>query len=296
MNTQHWAGVMVCLIGLFCIQLFVVPPQLQVAMLDVGQGDSILFQDGLLQMLVDGGPGAQVLQRLSEEMPWLDKKIDVVVATHFDRDHIEGLTHVLDRYDVGMVLLPRYVPTSDLGRQFIQQIIDKKIPYRFGWYGQALSIGDMKFRTMSPIPGADWERLSKSKSNNASIVMRADIGQLSMLLTGDAEKGVETQMLQLVPPQAFDVDILKVGHHGSKTSTSAEFLKAASPSASLISVGADNTYGHPTTEVLGRLNNTNVFRTDTQGTVTFISDGDSWRVRCGNKAHLLFTQHLCINR
>lgn len=280
-------------------------PRQQIAMLDVGQGDSMLLQDGTLQVLVDGGPGAQVLQRLGEELPWFDRTIEVIVATHFDRDHVEGLTHILGRYNVGMVLLPRYHPTTDVGRQFIQQLIDNNIPYRFGWYGQALTAGGMQFRTMSPIPGTEWERLSARKSNNASIIMRADVTQkgshgtqssASLLLTGDAEKEIETQLLDSVPSHAFNVDILKVGHHGSKTSTSAEFLAAASPSVSLVSVGSDNTYGHPTAEVLRRLANTHIFRTDQNGTISFFFDGTSWRVRCGNKTDLLFAQQLCMKK
>lgn len=252
-------------------------------MLDIGQGDSLLFQDGTMQVLVDGGPGATVLTRLGEEMPWFDRKIDVVVATHYDRDHSEGITHVLDRYEVGMVLLPHYRPTTDIGRHLLQQIIDNRIPYRFGWYGQSLTAKGMQFRVMSPIPSAEWKRLSRSKSNNASIIMRSDItqgdGRVSLLLTGDAEAGIERQLISSIPSYAFDVDILKVGHHGSKTSTTKEFLGLASPSVSLVSVGADNSYGHPTTEVLGRLMDTHIFRTDRHGTISFFFDGKSWRVR-----------------
>src|SRR3989344_8096655 len=237
MSAHVWAGNGLCLVAIFLLQLIPMPFQ-QIAMLDIGQGDSLLFQDGTIQVLVDGGPGAQVLERLTEEMPWYDKKLDVVVVTHFDRDHAEGITHVLERYEVGMVILPQYHPTTGIGRQLLSQVIDKKIPYRFGWYGQSISAGDMQFRVVSPIPGRQWERLAKSKANNASIIMRADIQDVSLLLTGDAEKGIETQLLNSVPAQAFDVDVLKVGHHGSKTSTSQDFLNAITPSTSLVSVGA----------------------------------------------------------
>src|SRR3989338_3061909 len=295
MSAHVWAGNGLCLVAIFLLQLIPMPFQ-QIAMLDIGQGDSLLFQDGTIQVLVDGGPGAQVLERLTEEMPWYDKKLEVVVVTHFDRDHAEGITHVLQRYEVGMVMLPNYRPTTNIGRQLISQIIDKKIPYRFGWYGQLLIAGGMQFRVMSPIPGQEWERLAKSKSNNASLIMRADIHDVSMLLTGDAEKGIETQLLNSVSSQALDVDILKVGHHGSKTSTSQQFLNVVTPSTSLISVSADNTYGHPTAEVLSRLTNTTIFRTDLNGTISFFRDENSWRVRCGNKSNLLFGQHVCINK
>lgn len=299
MNIQLWSinGIfLVGVLGLACIPM----PRQRISMLDIGQGDSMLFQDGTLQVVVDGGPGATVLQRLAEEMPWFDRKIDVVVATHYDRDHSEGLTHVLDRYEVGMVLLPSYRPTTNIGRHLLEQIIDARIPYRFGWYGQSLQVADMQFRVMSPIPGSQWERLSKSKSNNASIIMRGDItqgdGHVSLLLTGDAEAGIERQLISSIPSHAFDVDVLKVGHHGSKTSTTRELVDVASPSVSLVSVGADNRYGHPTAEVLERLTNTHIFRTDTQGTISFFFDGKSWRVRCGNETDLLFAQQLCMKK
>jgi competence protein ComEC len=273
--------------------------------LDVGQGDSLLFQEKATQLLVDGGPGSDVLTRLAEEMPWFDRKIEVVVATHFDKDHLEGLTHVLSTYDVGMVLMPDYIAsTTGIKKQFIDILDEKDIPYRFAWYGQSISVGSLQFRVMSPIPGEEWTKLSKSKSNNASIIMRADVAPrgkeakkpMSFLLTADAESGIEKQLLASVPSSALDVDVLKVGHHGSKTSTTPAFLSAASPVASIVSVGAKNTYGHPTPEVLSRLQGTDIFRTDQLGTIRFFFDGDMWRTSCGNKTDLLFSQHLCTKK
>ena len=290
---------LVCILALSMAPLPILPI---VHMLDVGQGDSILLQEKNVQVLVDGGPGAIVLTRLAEEMPWFDRNIEVVVATHFDRDHLEGLTHVLHTYDVGMVLMPSYAANpTNIKEQFLDVLQEKQIPYRFAWYGQRIRAGAIELRVVSPIPGDTWERLSKSKSNNASIIIRADIAQtgktpLSLLLTGDAEAGIEKQLLAAVPKQAFDVDILKVGHHGSKTSTTDAFFSAASPATSLISVGATNTYGHPTSEVLARLQNTRIFRTDQQGTISFFSLVPGWRISCSGKTHLLFTQELCIKK
>lgn len=290
----------VVLLGLFDS---VTPAARSISMLDVGQGDSLLFQDGAVQVLVDGGPGAEVLTRLGEEMPWFDRKVDVVIATHFDRDHLEGLSHVLHRYEVGMVLMPHYTATStSLKEQFLRLVEEKNIPYRFAWYGQQISAGDMTFRVISPIPGNNWERLSKNKSNNASIIMRMDYipkggaESVSMLLTGDAESGIERQLLSSVPLSAFNVDILKVGHHGSKTSTTQELVDAATPASSFVSVGEGNSYGHPTDEVLARLTKSQVFRTDTMGTVVFRLDGNSWKAICHRKTDLPFLQQLCIKK
>ncbi len=298
MHTYFGSGI--CLAAILVLQLIPLPRQ-QIAMLDIGQGDSVLFQDGTMQVLVDGGPGAAVLEQLTEAMSWFDRTIEVIVATHYDKDHIEGITHILDRYDVGMIILPHYYSTTNLSKSFIEKIIEKKIPYRFGWYGQSLAVGDMYFRVMSPIPGQEWERLSKNKSNNASVVMRADIlplgvRPLSVILTGDAEEGIERQLLERIPSEAFTSDILKVGHHGSKYSTTVQFVDAISPAISLISVGAHNTYGHPTQETLGRLLGTSIFRTDHDGTISFTLTSSGWRISCGNKTDLPFTQHLCINR
>lgn len=277
--------------------LTIVPmPRQSMSMLDVGQGDAILLQDGTTQVLIDGGPGADVLTRLAEQMPWLDKKIEVIIATHPHRDHIEGLLHVLERYDVGMVLLPQYSYESDIERQFFRSIIAHHIPYRFAWYGQSIQAGAMNLRVMSPIPGNEWAKLARNNPNNASVVMHADIFTTSALLMGDAEQGIEKQLLASIPSEAFNVAILKVGHHGSKTSTSAELLRAASPSISLISVGADNTYGHPAQEVVDRLGTTHVLRTDQQGTVSLLFNGTSWRIACGNKTDLLFSQHICTKK
>lgn len=278
-------------------------PRQAITMLDIGQGDSFLLQDGATQVLIDGGPGSEVLTRLGEEMPFFDRKIDVIIATHYDRDHLEGLLHVVNKYDVGMILMPHYTATTTATkRQFLQTVIDKHIPYRFGWYGQTLSVGHMQFRIMSPIPGPEWESLSKRASNNASIIMRMDYTPkpgarpLSALFTGDAEGRIEKQLLSSISLSAFDVDILKVGHHGSKTSTTPELVQAASPGVAFISVGASNTYGHPTKEALSRLSASKIFRTDQDGTVSFWFDGTSWRESCRKKTDLIFLQQLCMKR
>lgn len=300
MNTGILNGLL--LSGVVLVSVIPLPAFPSMHMLDVGQGDSLLFQEKSIQVLVDGGPGAEVLHRLAEEMPAFDRTIEVVVATHFDRDHLEGLSHVLSTYRVGMVLMPQYsASTTDIKKQFIDILIQKNIPYRFAWYGQSIRVGSLTLRVISPIPREEWQRLSKSKSNNASVIMRADIAPagkkpVSFLLTGDAESGIEKQLLSAVPPDALDVDVLKVGHHGSKTSTTDAFFSAASPATSFISVSATNTYGHPTEEVLSRLVNTQIFRTDTQGTVSMFFAGNTWRISCNGKTHLPFMQELCIKK
>ena len=272
-------------------------PEDKVVFLDVGQGDAILLQDGTRQVLIDGGPGMTVLTRLGEEMPWFDRRIEVLVLTHPQRDHMEGLLHVLERYEVGMVLLPRAVNTSQMQAEWLKRIIALDIPYRFAWAGQRLTVGDMRIQILNPLDTDASQAAIKSDVNNASVVTRVDFcgddllpppgkslsgpprGCLSFLLTGDAEKRVETMLVNNTAPEIIRADILKVGHHGSNSSTTEQFLWAVSPSAAVISVGADNKFGHPKKEVLERLDGIPIWRTDKRGTIQFTYLNSQWLVK-----------------
>lgn len=265
--------------------LHVVPmPQDKIVFLDIGQGDSILLQQQTTQVLVDGGPGTAVLERLGEELPWFDRTIEVVVATHPDKDHLEGLLHVLERYDVKLVLLPQIAHTSQLQNEWLamlQTALEKKeIEYRFAWAGEVLSVGDLKVQVLGP--RADTIRLAATgKTNNAGVVTRVDMGELSVLLTADNEQRVEDALVRGVSSALLDVDVLKAGHHGSKTSTSQALLDAASPSLVAISVGAKNRYGHPHPTVLARLKDIRTLRTDQSGSIRLTRMGNQWFLTCG---------------
>ncbi len=251
-------------------------PEEKVVFLDVGQGDAILLQDSTTQVLIDGGQGMAVLQRLGEEIPWFDRKIEVVILTHPQRDHMEGLLHVLERYEVGLVLLPRVTHTSQLQETWLQMIQDRNIPYRFAWTGQKLTAGDMMFQILGPFNTDAARAASKADLNNASVMTRVDFHKMSFLLTGDAEKRVETMLVSNTNPNLLDVDILKAGHHGSNSSTHEQLIRAASPHAAVISVGTENKFGHPREEVLNRLGSIPIWRTDYSGSVRFIYDGKQW--------------------
>ena len=250
----------------------------KVVFLDVGQGDAILLQSGVQQVLVDGGPGMDVLSRLGEEMPWFDRRIEVVVLTHPQRDHMEGLLHVLERYDVGMVLLPKAVSSTQMQKVWLERIIDKEIPYRFAWNGQELSLGDLKLSIINPFDTLEAEAASRANVNNASVVIRADYKEMSFLLAGDIEKRVEKMVIEGVDSELLNVDILKVGHHGSKSSSRKELIDAVSPQMAVISVGGDNKFGHPHEDVLNRLVDIPVKRTDQGGSVRFRRVNDEWVV------------------
>ncbi len=274
----------------------------KVVFLDVGQGDAILLQSGINQVLIDGGQGAMVLERLSEEMPWYDRKIEVVIATHPDRDHLEGLVHVLENYDVRLVLLPHMPHTSQLQKAWLTQLQTlveaKEIDYRFGWRGQQLNVGShVAIQLLGPFSQQGNIVAPGRKTNNAAVLTRVDFQGMSFLLTSDAEAPVEQMLIQQTEPNMLDVDVLKAGHHGSKTSTTASLLRAVSPKIAVISVGADNTYGHPHPTVLGRLKGIPTLRTDEAGSVRFVYGGKNWVLQCGSTKLFsgLFRESQCIS-
>lgn len=247
---------------------------LDVYFLDVGQGDAIFIQSANgNQVLIDGGPDAKVITELSKVMPFNDRSIDLVILTHPDADHINGLIEVLKRYQVGQILenpiehdSPAYAAWNEL-----------KIKSRIAnaQSGQTVDIGSGA-AIIVLYPFADSE--PKAKSNNNSIIGKLVYGELSLLLTGDIEAQVERE---LVARNAdIDSDLLKIPHHGSKTSSTDEFLKAVTPEAAFIQVGKDNRYGHPHPTVTQRLEKLGVkyYRTDMDGMVQLFLSQDSFTI------------------
>lgn len=268
------------LIAVFIGTFFMSPPSDEVAFLDVGQGDAILIQNGTRQVLIDGGQGMTVMQRLAEEMPWFDRKIEVIIATHPDRDHLEGLLHVLERYEVGLVLLPQMPHSSQLQSAWLDKLQElakhKKIVYRFAWAGQKLSFGDqLQLKILGPFADNGQIYVPGQKTNNAAILTRVDFNNLAFLLTSDAENAIEHKLVTK-ENKLLEVDVLKAGHHGSKTSTTQELLNAATPSAVIISVGENNRYGHPHPDVMKRLESYQVWRTDENGSIRFKYIDNNW--------------------
>lgn len=253
-----------------------VEAQDKVVFLDVGQGDAILLQDGTYQVLVDGGKGQVVLERLAEEMPEADRKIEVLVLTHPQQDHMEGLLHVLERYQVGLVLLPEVSHTTILQEAWLDALLKSGADFRFAWSGQQLQVGDLELEVLAPFDSQEARAATASDLNNASIVLRATMHGMSVLLTGDAEVRAERLLVEHVPREKLDVDVLKSGHHGSASSSSLSLLEAATPASYVVSVGEDNRYGHPNEEVLARVSPVPVLRTDIHGSVRYVYNGTSW--------------------
>jgi competence protein ComEC len=256
--------------------------ELHVSFLDIGQGDAILIQRGNQQVLVDGGPSPQALAlELGDSMPFWDRTIELVVLTHPHSDHLAGLVEVLQRYQVEQVLYPDLDYESSLYDEWLGLIEEKDIPCIPAQAGQKIDLGDgVIIELLNP----QMPLLSGTGSdiNNNSVVLHIIMGKVSFLLAADIEQEAEFKLIVLRADLTSTV--LKVGHSGSRTSTTPEFLAAASPQVAVISVG-DNPFGHPSDEVVERLDKElgeeNIFRTDEQGTIEFITNGERLWVRAG---------------
>ena len=250
---------------------------LKIYFFDVGQGDAIFIQTpNDNQVLIDGGPSNQVIQELGRVMPFYDHSIDLLVLTHPDADHINGLIEVLKRYKVGRILenvieldTPAYAKWNELKQE--AQITEAV-------FGQEIVLDDdIILRVLYPVDSS----VQQSKTNNNSIVAKLVYGEVSLLLTGDVETKVERELV--ARKIDIDSDLLKVPHHGSKTSTTEKFIEAVTPEAAFIQVGSDNRYGHPHPTVLERLQDYGIryYRTDINGTIELLLDGQNYQIELG---------------
>ena len=249
---------------------------LMVAFLDVGQGDAILIETSTgRQILIDGGPNKKVLQELSKIMPFYDRSIDVVIVTHPDGDHIGGLPEVLKRYNVDLVIESGVESDTAVSKAFENLIEEKNIKKVLARRGMRLVLGNNAYMlVLFPIGDvAGWD------TNDASIVAKLVYGKTSYLFTGDSPQKIENYLV-FVEKENLDVDVLKAGHHGSKTSSSESFVGYASPEYAIISAGKNNRYGHPHKEVLDILGKfgAKILRTDESGTIKIKSDGENLAV------------------
>ena len=250
-------------------------PNVEVVFLDVGQGDSILIKTKYnQQILIDGGPDANVLGRLGRHLPFYDKDLDLVIATHPDADHIAGLVDVLKRYRVGLMLEPGLAHPTGIYQALQQEIAKKSITEHLVASRQIYDLGDNLFLDVL-YPDTSFVGQDLEDANSASIVVRLTDGQIDYLFTGDAPIETEDKIAALYG-SGLDSEILKLGHHGSKTSSSEPFLEAVAPEAAVISVGRDNRYGHPSLTILNRLKKLQipVLRTDELGDIKLRSDGE----------------------
>jgi competence protein ComEC len=245
--------------------------KLHVCFLDVGQGDAIFIVTPRgRQVLMDGGPAPSViLTQLARHMPFWDRSLDLVIATQPDADHLAGLVAVLDRYTVGAVLAQEWSGRSDpTVPRWSQLIADHRVSRIVPQAGLALQLEPgVEMTVLYP----DADAASTLKGNDASLITRLTSGGISFLFTADVEAAGEAALIR--SGRLLPATVLKTAHHGSKTSTSPEFLARVDPLLAVIQVGVGNTYGHPAPEVLARLEGRSVFRTDQSGAVEVVSDG-----------------------
>lgn len=233
---------------------------------DVGQGDAtLLVSPSGKHIIVDGGPDLTALEHLGTFMPFLDRTIELLVLTHPDKDHIVALPEVLRRYDVTHILMTGVVHNLGHYDAFLQAANDERTTVTIADPSQLIDLGDGL--TLDVLWPPSWVAGTESNGNMTSVVLRASYGDHEVLLTGDAEAIAERGLL--ASRQPLQSDILKVGHHGSRTSTSTGFLLAVSPKVAIISAGRENRYGHPHAEVVKRLRDMDieVHSTAEEGTV-----------------------------
>lgn len=245
---------------------------LEIRFLDVGQADSALIQNKNGTVLIDTGyrdSGAYLGNVLRE----CGGKISCLILTHPHGDHIGGTLYVLEHCDVEMVILPP-VPGEDTRYDAIlEEIEEQDIPTRTLSHGEGFELGRARFTFLAPLK-------TYTEENDNSYVIRLDYGEISALFTGDAEADSERDQVKLYGAAEggpLDVDILKVGHHGSASSTTDTYLRAVTPTYAVISCGMGNDYGHPHKEVTNRLTKAGILilRTDLAGNIHFRTDGET---------------------
>lgn len=280
---KRWRELVVLILLVLCAVVWVKIYQfegsknLKVYFLDVGQGDAIFIESPSHgRVLIDGGKNRKVVSELGKILPFADRRIDVVIATHPDSDHIGGLPEVVRRYKVGLVIEPGVESDNEIDNELRRRVRERGVETILARRGQVFNFGDGVTLTVL-FPDRD---VSSWETNDASIVARLDYGESSFLFTGDASLKTEITMMNL-GSDLLDVDVLKAGHHGSRTSTSLPFAEVVTPEISVISAGKDNTYGHPHKEVISILESvgSEIRSTALSGTLKFETDGDIYRIK-----------------
>ncbi|CAG7839407.1 hypothetical protein CLOHAE12215_00817 [Clostridium haemolyticum] len=241
---------------------------LKVHFIDVGQADSILITEGNHNMLIDAGnndDGDMVVSYLKKAGV---KKLDYIVGTHPHEDHIGGLDNVINTFNINKIYMPKKVSTTKTYKDVIKAIKNKNMKITSPKSGESFKLGKATCSIVAPKQNEDYQ-----SANNYSIVIKLTYGSKSFLFTGDAEGISEAEILK----GGYDIkaDVLKVGHHGSRTSTSEAFLNKINPDVAVISCGRANDYGHPHKATMEKLKEKHikVYRTDESSTVIVTSDG-----------------------
>ncbi len=253
---------------------------LKVYFLDVGQGDAILIETpNGTQTLIDSGPNNKIIRELSEILPFLDRTIDIIIPTHSDLDHIGGFPEILRRFNIKNYFDSGYIDNDDLNNE-IRLLIQQESGIITGTFIRGGNIILDKEHNIELEILWPEENYQTTENNDRSIVARLAYGETSFLFTGDASSDIEKVLIENASStdnniNLLDVNILKAGHHGSKTSSSLDFLEKVSPELTIISAGKDNKFGHPNKEVIDNLNRvgSKIKNTAEVGRILIKSDG-----------------------
>jgi competence protein ComEC len=254
------------------------PVSLSVVFFDIGQGDAIFIETSKgNKILIDGGPDSAILEKLGESLPFWDRTIDLIILTHPDSDHLAGLLEVLRSYKVKNILWTGILMDTADFKKWQELIKREEAEIYLAQAGQKIIISPkIVLEVLHPFENLAGK--SFKNVNNTSIILKLDFGETSFLFTGDAYKSAEKELIG--KGADIDSDILKIGHHGSKTSSAEEFIGQVSPEVAVISVGRNNRYNHPHPETLAVLEKygINIFRTDSDGDVKIISNGKNYAI------------------
>jgi len=260
--------------------------KLHVSILDVGQGDAILIQTPNRQdILIDGGPSPQAISlELGKKLPFWDKTIDLVILTQPQADHVTGLIEVLKKYKVPQVMEPETAYNSVTYQQWLKSVNDSEAKHETGHAGQEVNLGNgIKIEVLHP--SSPLLQDTSDDIDNNDMVLRLSWNEISFLFTADI--GREAEWYLVAQRANLKSTVLKVAHHGSRTSTSPEFLAVVNPEVAAISVGANNRFGLPNSEIEDRLTervgSDRLYLTSTHGTIEFITDGERLWLKCDRK-------------
>ncbi len=244
------------------------PGQMKVHYLDVGQGAAVLAECDGHFMLIDGGDRSAS----SFVVSYLEQLgitfLDIVLISHYDADHLNGVVGALNSFDCGTIICPDYEAETKLYQSFLSIVNEKDIPLIHPVIGDQFTLGSASFSVVAPV------HYDYKDANDNSIGIRLANGNDSFLFTGDAEAESEEDFCAL--PTDLSCDVYYAGHHGSSSSSTWSLLEKALPEYVVISCGADNSYGHPHSETMEKMEaiGAMVFRTDTQGTILAVSEGN----------------------
>lgn len=285
--TKHKKAIYILIAFLFVLNFFAwqevfhlySQQNLKVSFLNVGQGDSaFIVTPENHQILIDGGPDSTVVSKIAGQMPFWDRSLDLVILSHPEKDHMQGLLEVLKRYKVNYIVWNGIKKNDAEYLEWLKVLLrQKKMGAKIvtAQSGQEIKVGNLKIDVLNPQENLFGKDAGKS-SNDTSVVAKLVYGKNSFLFVGDIDAKAEQELCQAKPSTNLKSDVLKVAHHGSKYSSSDIFLQKVAPKFAVIEVGK-NTFGHPTPETILRLQNAGaqIFRTDHLGDIVFKTNGQN---------------------